>query len=124
MQEQTRQQELRTKQAEAEAAAAAGKTEYERVHWDEQRKFQQTQAQARAQLAQYEDDLARKRQQARRLRAPLPHALGAPLCTPRRVGRSAAAAARRQAEHEQARMRNAELVRLQEARNPTQPAAP
>lgn len=55
--------------------------EHERVRWEEQRKAMQQDSQAKAQLAQYNDELARKRAEA---------------------------------EHEKQRVRNVELVRLQE----------
>lgn len=55
--------------------------EHERVRWEEQRKAMQQDAQAKAQLAQYNDELARKRAEG---------------------------------EHEKQRVRNVELVRMQE----------
>jgi len=80
-QEVTRAQELRTKEAEYNAAAARGAAERERVHFEELRRTQAAQNQSKAELARYEDQLAR---------------------------------ARAAAEHESARERNAETVRLQE----------
>ena len=60
-QELTKQQEAKSKEAESAAAAARHQVETERVRWEEQRKTMQADAQAKAQLAQYNDDLARKR---------------------------------------------------------------
>ena len=60
-QEVTKAQELKTKQAELEAYAKQQSVEQERVRWEEQRKTMQQDAQAKAQLAQYQDELARKR---------------------------------------------------------------
>ena len=57
----TKAQELKTKQAELEAYAKQQSVEQERVRWEEQRKTMQQDAQAKAQLAQYQDELARKR---------------------------------------------------------------
>jgi len=63
-QEQTRQAEQKTKEAEYQYAAQQAATERERVHFDELRKTKQADASTKAQLAQYEDELARKRMQA------------------------------------------------------------
>ncbi|KAL4542303.1 hypothetical protein Ndes2526B_g09270 [Nannochloris sp. 'desiccata'] len=80
-QEVTKQQELKLKEAEAKAMGEKAAIEHERVRWEEQRKAMQQDSQAKAQLAQYNDELARKRAEA---------------------------------EHEKQRVRNVELVRLQE----------
>lgn len=63
-QEETKQQEEKTKEAQNAAAAAQYNVEREKVHFEELRKTQQQSAQQKAQLAQYEDELARKRMQA------------------------------------------------------------
>ena len=60
-QEVTRAQELKTREAEALAHAAQGAAERERVHFDELRKTNLAQAQTRAEMARYEDGLARSR---------------------------------------------------------------
>ena len=63
-QEITRAQELKTREAEAEAATARGAADRERAHFEELRKTNAQQAQTKAQLARYEDELARKRMAA------------------------------------------------------------
>ena len=60
-QEVTRAQELRTKEAQAQATVAQAAAERERVHFEELRKSNQQQAQLKAQMAKYEDELARQR---------------------------------------------------------------
>ncbi|GAB4815326.1 hypothetical protein N2152v2_002372 [Parachlorella kessleri] len=60
-QEATKQQEQKAKEAEFKAAAEKAAIEHEHVRWEEQRKSMQQDAQAKAQLAQYNDELARKR---------------------------------------------------------------
>ncbi|KAK9814443.1 hypothetical protein WJX72_006002 [[Myrmecia] bisecta] len=60
-QEITKAQEAKTKQAEFEAYAKQSQVDVEKVRWEEQRKMRQQDAQTKAQLAQYEDELARKR---------------------------------------------------------------
>ena len=80
-QEATKQQELKTKEAEYKAAAEKAAIEHEHVRWEEQRKAMQQDSQSKAQLAQYNDELARKRAEG---------------------------------EHEKQRIRNMELVKLQE----------
>ena len=52
------------KEAEFKAAAERAAIEHEKVKWDEQRKAMQQDAQTKAQLAQYNDELARKRAEA------------------------------------------------------------
>lgn len=59
-QEVTKQQELKAEEAKFAAQAAAAAQEQERVRWEMQSKFAQEEAQRKAQLAQYEDELARK----------------------------------------------------------------
>ncbi|KAI8103164.1 hypothetical protein M9434_005947 [Picochlorum sp. BPE23] len=59
--EQTKQQELKVKEAEFKAATEKAAIEHERIKWEEQRKAMQQDAQTKAQLAQYNDELARKR---------------------------------------------------------------
>ncbi|KAL4854855.1 ATPase family AAA domain-containing protein 3 [Chlorella vulgaris] len=61
LQEATKQQELKAKEAEAQAAAGQYAVEHEKVRWEEQRKAMQQDSQQKAQLAQYQDELARKR---------------------------------------------------------------
>ncbi|XP_078441914.1 uncharacterized protein LOC144711762 [Wolffia australiana] len=63
-QEETRQVELASKKAEFLALQAQHETERQRVIYDEQKKLTQQQAQVKAQMARYEDELARKRMQA------------------------------------------------------------
>ncbi|KAK9789371.1 hypothetical protein WJX73_007444 [Symbiochloris irregularis] len=60
-QEATKQQEGRTKEAEYQHQAALAQREQERVRWEEQRKAMQQDMQQKAELARYNDDLARKR---------------------------------------------------------------
>lgn len=60
-QEQTKQGELRAREAEANAAAAAHATEREKVMWSEQSRVEKERSQQQAQLKQYDDELARKR---------------------------------------------------------------
>jgi len=62
-QEQTKQQEMRAKEAEAHAVAAAHQVEREKVMWSEQSRVEKERAQQSAQLKQYDDELARKRMQ-------------------------------------------------------------
>ncbi|KIY92087.1 hypothetical protein MNEG_15875 [Monoraphidium neglectum] len=61
-QEVTKQQELKVEEAKYGAQAAAAAQEQERVRWEAQSKYAQEEAQRKAQLAQYNDELARKRQ--------------------------------------------------------------
>ncbi|KAF6259265.1 hypothetical protein COO60DRAFT_1514012 [Scenedesmus sp. NREL 46B-D3] len=63
-QELTKQAEAKTKEAEFKAQANAYAKEQEHIRWEEQRKTMSEEAQRQAQLAQYNDELARKRQQA------------------------------------------------------------
>jgi hypothetical protein len=56
----TKQQELKAEEAKAAAAAASAGVEQERVRWEAQSRFAQEEAQRQAQLAQYQDELARK----------------------------------------------------------------
>lgn len=63
-QETTKQQEMKTKEAEFRAQAAAQAKEQEHIRWEEQRRTMQEDSQRQAQLAQYNDELARKRQQS------------------------------------------------------------
>jgi hypothetical protein len=56
----TKQQEAKTEEAKFAAQAAAAGAEQERVRWEAQGRFAQEEAQRKAQLAQYEDELARK----------------------------------------------------------------
>lgn len=81
LQEQTKQQELKAKEAEFKAEAEKAAIQHERVRWEEQRKAMQQDSEQKAQLARYQDELARKRAEA---------------------------------EHEKQRVRNGELVRMQE----------
>ena len=60
-QEVTRAQELKTKEAQAQATVAQAAAERERVHFEELRKSNQQQAQLKAQMARYDDELARQR---------------------------------------------------------------
>ena len=60
-QEQTKQGELRAREAEANATAAAHATEREKVMWSEQSRLEKERSQQAAQLKQYDDELARKR---------------------------------------------------------------
>lgn len=62
--EATKQQELKTQEAQARAEAEKAAIEHEKVRWEEQRRSMQQDAQTKAQLAQYQDELARKRQDA------------------------------------------------------------
>lgn len=64
IQEQTKQQELKVKEAEFKAAAERAAIEHEKVRWEEQRKAMQQDAQTKAELARYQDELARKRAEA------------------------------------------------------------
>lgn len=59
-QEVTKQQEAKAEEAKFAAQAAAAAQEQERVRWEMQSKFAQEEAQRKAQMAQYEDELARK----------------------------------------------------------------
>lgn len=63
-QEVTKQQELKVKEAEFKAAAEQAAIQHEKVKWEEQKKAMQQDAQTKAQLAQYNDELARKRAEA------------------------------------------------------------
>lgn len=63
-QELTKQQELKVKEAEFKAAAEQAAIQHEKVKWEEQKKAMQQDAQTKAQLAQYNDELARKRAEA------------------------------------------------------------
>jgi ATPase family AAA domain-containing protein 3A/B len=63
-QEATKQQELKVKEAEFKAAAEQAAIQHEKVKWEEQKKAMQQDAQTKAQLAQYNDELARKRAEA------------------------------------------------------------
>ena len=56
----TKQAELKAEEAKFAAQAAAAASEQERVRWEMQSKYAQEEAQRKAQLAQYEDELARK----------------------------------------------------------------
>lgn len=49
----------------AAAAAEQAEMEREKIHWEEMRKTQHQQSQTKAQLARYEDELARKRMEVR-----------------------------------------------------------
>ncbi|EIE18960.1 AAA-domain-containing protein [Coccomyxa subellipsoidea C-169] len=80
-QEVTKQQEFKSKEAQYQAAAQQAAIEREKVHWEEQRKSMQADQYNKAELARYEDELARKRAEA---------------------------------EHEKQRVRQVELVQLQE----------
>ena len=60
-QEVTKAQDLRTQEAQAQAAIAQASAERERVHFEELRKTNAAQAQLKAQMARYEDELARQR---------------------------------------------------------------
>ncbi|OVA02838.1 AAA+ ATPase domain [Macleaya cordata] len=62
-QEETRQAELALKKAEYEALRAQHDTERQRVIYEEQKKLAQQQAQTKAQMIRYDDELARKRMQ-------------------------------------------------------------
>ena len=57
-QEQTKQGELRAREAEANATAAAHATEREKVMWSEQSRLEKERSQRAAQLKQYDDELA------------------------------------------------------------------
>ena len=63
-QEVTKQTEARAEEARMNAVAAQHATEREKVMWEQQRKLETQRAEQNAQLKQYEDELARKRQQA------------------------------------------------------------
>ena len=63
-QEQTKQAELRAKEAEHKAEGEKLAIQHEKVRWEEQRKAMQQDAQQKAELARYQDDLARKRAEA------------------------------------------------------------
>ncbi|XP_008809212.1 ATPase family AAA domain-containing protein 3-like [Phoenix dactylifera] len=63
-QEETRKAELAAKKVEFEAIKAQHETDRQRVIYEEQKKLTQHQAQTKAQMARYEDELARKRMQA------------------------------------------------------------
>ncbi|KAG1361996.1 ATPase family AAA domain-containing protein 3 [Cocos nucifera] len=63
-QEETRKVELAAKKAEFEAMKAQHETDRQRVIYEEQKKLTQHQAQTKAQMSRYEDELARKRMQA------------------------------------------------------------
>mmetsp|Transcript_9857 Transcript_9857/g.18579 ORF Transcript_9857/g.18579 Transcript_9857/m.18579 type:complete len:583 (-) Transcript_9857:273-2021(-) len=80
-QEETKLAEYKKQEAENMNYAKQAEVEREKIHWEEMRKTQHAQSQTKAQLARYEDELARKRMEA---------------------------------EHEQNRERNAELVSMQE----------
>jgi len=56
--------EARAREAEFQAAAQQASVERERVHWDERRKTETLSSKQRAELAQYEDGLSRKRAEA------------------------------------------------------------
>ena len=62
--EATKLQELKVKEAEFQAATEQAAIQKEQVRWEEQRKAMQQDSQAKAQLAQYQDELARKRSEA------------------------------------------------------------
>mmetsp|Transcript_36318 Transcript_36318/g.43910 ORF Transcript_36318/g.43910 Transcript_36318/m.43910 type:complete len:582 (-) Transcript_36318:296-2041(-) len=62
-QEETKVQEAKTKESEMLSYAKQAEIEREKVHWEEMRKTQQQQSQTKAQLAKYEDELARARAQ-------------------------------------------------------------
>lgn len=49
----------------SDAAAEQAEMEREKIHWEEMRKTQHQQSQTKAQLARYEDELARKRMEVR-----------------------------------------------------------
>ncbi|KAK8462888.1 hypothetical protein SEVIR_1G288900v4 [Setaria viridis] len=80
-QEETRQQELAAKKVEEQRQLAQLEIEKKRIDYEETKKLDQQRAKMKAQSAQYEDDLKRKRLQA---------------------------------EHEAQRVRNQELVKMQE----------
>jgi len=63
-QEETATAEARAREAEFQAAAQQASVERERVHWDERRKTETLSLKQRAELAQYEDGLSRKRSEA------------------------------------------------------------
>ncbi|KAL0735705.1 hypothetical protein Bca4012_011915 [Brassica carinata] len=63
-QEETRQAEFTAKAQEFKALQSQAEAERQRVIYDEQKKLAQHQAQTKAQMARYEDELARKRMQA------------------------------------------------------------
>ncbi|KAL3143353.1 hypothetical protein ABBQ38_002187 [Trebouxia sp. C0009 RCD-2024] len=63
-QERTKQAEASKEQAQYQVYAEQQRRETEKVRWEEQRKSMQQDAQTKAQLAQYEDELARKRNEA------------------------------------------------------------
>ncbi|XP_047327708.1 ATPase family AAA domain-containing protein 3-like [Impatiens glandulifera] len=63
-QEETRQLEMTSKEAEFKAIQAQAETDRQRVIYEEQKKLTQQQAQIKSQMARYEDELARKRMQA------------------------------------------------------------
>ena len=62
-QEVTKQTEAKAEEARMNAVAAQHATEREKVMWEQQRKLETQRAEQNAQLKQYEDELARKRQQ-------------------------------------------------------------
>jgi ATPase family AAA domain-containing protein 3A/B len=62
--EATKLQELKVKEAEFNATTEQASIQKEQIRWEEQRKTMQQDAQAKAQLAQYNDELARKRAEA------------------------------------------------------------
>ncbi|CDY49920.1 BnaCnng18300D [Brassica napus] len=64
-QEETKQTEFAAKAQEYKAMQAQAETERQKVIYDEHKKLAQHQAQTKSQMARYEDDLARKRMQAR-----------------------------------------------------------
>jgi len=80
-QEETRQQEFIAKKAEEQRLLAQFEIEKKRIDYEETKKLEQQRAKIKSQMAQYEDDLKRKRLQA---------------------------------EHEAQRVRNQELVKMQE----------
>ena len=62
-QEVTKQQESKAKEAEMQAAASQYAVQQEKVRWEEQRKYAQEQAQHKGEIAKFEDQLARRRQE-------------------------------------------------------------
>ena len=62
--EATKLQELKVKEAEFNAATEQAAIQKEQIRGEEQRKAIQQDSQAKAQLAQYQDELARKRSEA------------------------------------------------------------
>jgi len=63
-QEETKVQELKKDEAVAQQYAKQLEVEREKVHWEEMQKTNQQNAQTKAQMARYEDELARKRMEA------------------------------------------------------------